>query len=362
MVPGPPSDPRRDGDHPVDPDDPIGPDGTALRRLLDEAVADVRPADRLGEIRRRTAQRRRSGRRWLPVVVGAGVATAAVVGGVAGLGSLSSGPTDRDDAPAASPGTQLVQATAVYFVGDTPDGPRLFREFQPLPAEAAVDAIDQALSRVDPTGGPADPDYRTLWPAGAFADVTVGSDRITVTLGSEEALDRPAGVSAREARLGVQQVVYTADAAVARTLPIAFEHDGAPARRVLGVEVEELIERDRQYDVLSPVNVSDPAEGTVVEGDVLRVRGTTTESVDSVTWQVETAGGTDDVQQGIGAGTFGGEVTETPAETGGMGWEADIDLTHLDPGEYRLVVTVRGTGQTTDRPGRYRDTRTFVVR
>lgn len=335
----------------------------ALRRLLGDAVADVRPTDRLGEIRRRTRQRRGGSRRWLPVVAGAGVATAAVVGGVVLLGQLGN---EESPGPAASPSPdmQLETASAAYYVGDTPTGPRLFREFHALPAMTGAEAVEQALSQVEPSGGgPADPDYRTLWPEGSFAGAEVAGGRITVELAAADATARPAGISEREAWIGIQQVVYTADAAIGRSLPVAFEHDGAPAEEVLGVEVETLVERDRQYDVLSPVNISDPAEGRVVSGDWLVARGTTIEAPREVTWQVEQIVPTDQSDaSGIGGTAFGGVARAGVDGGDGSGWRARIDIRDLPPGDYLLVTEVRSTGQASDSPAFYSDTRTFVVR
>lgn len=342
-------------------------DGTdaddALRRLLGDAVADVRPTDRLGEIRRRTRRRTRGSRRWLPVVAGAGVATAAVVGGVVAIGQL--GNDETPPGPAASPSLdrELVNASAAYYVGDTPTGPRLFREFHTLSVRTGPGAIEQALGQVDPSGGPDDPDYRTLWPAGSFAGAAVEDDRITVELAEGAATERPAGVSEREAWLGIQQVVYTADAAIRRSLPVAFELDGAPAAEVLGVEVEELVERDRQYDVLSPVNISDPAEGRVVTGDWLYAGGTTTEAPREVYWQVEEIVPADEATgPQIGSATFGGRARAGAEGSDGPGWRARISLRGLPPGEYLLTVAVASTGQASDSPASFSDTRTFVIR
>ncbi|NYJ00897.1 hypothetical protein HNR19_001595 [Nocardioides thalensis] len=354
--------PRPTDSDAFDDDGPSTGTDEALRRLLGDAVADVRPADRLGEIRRRTRRRARGSRRWLPVVAGAGVATAAVVGGVVLLGQLGN---EEPSGPAASPSHdyQLVVASAAYFVGDTPTGPRLFREFHSLPAVTGSDAVEQSLGEVDPAGGgPEDPDYSTLWPEGSFSGAEITDDRITVEL-SAAATDRPAGISEREAWLGIQQVVYTADAAIRRSLPVAFVVDDAPADEVLGVEVEELVERDRQYDVLSPVNISDPVEGKVVKGDWLYAGGTTIEAPREVSWSVEQLVSTDESDGGgIGGAAFGGVAGAGVEGKEGPGWRARISLRGLPPGEYLLTAEVTSTGQASDSPAFYRDTRTFVIR
>lgn len=341
-------------------DDSVGTAGDeALRRLLGDAVAGVRPTDRLGEIRRRTRRRSGRSRRWLPVVAGAGVATAAVVGGVVLLGQLG----NDEPAPAAQPerDLQLVQATAVYFVGDTELGPRLFREFQSVPVADRTGTVERALARVEPAGGPVDPDYRTLWPDSSFAGVDLADDRVTIELADSAALERPAGVSNREAWIGIQQVVYTAEASLGESLPVAFEYDGAPARRVLGVEVQAVVERDRQYDVMSPVNISDPDEGMVVDGDVLHARGTRTDLAAEVRWTVEPVLGEDEKGLAFGGPTTTRLESGDPGDMGGLAWVVDVDVSALRPGDYVFSASVRSTGQASDSPAGFSDTRTFTI-
>src|SRR4051812_43876629 len=99
-----------------------------LSTLLRDAVSDVEPADRLAEIRQATAGRP-SRFRWY-AAGGTVLAVSAAVTAIAVVTSPSA-PKAEDPGPAApsvepSPRTH---ALAVYYVGDTPHGPRLFREF-----------------------------------------------------------------------------------------------------------------------------------------------------------------------------------------------------------------------------------------
>ena len=141
-----------------------------LRALLRDAASDVEPARALDTIRTRTKvtpmSTRNAGpagprRPWIFAAVGAVAATAATITVVTVLGdddpdprrtsgpasSTSATPTPGEDAttspsPSASPsapastGTPTAPASArsvpVYYVGDTPAGPRLFREFHRL--------------------------------------------------------------------------------------------------------------------------------------------------------------------------------------------------------------------------------------
>lgn len=320
----------------------MSPDEDAqLRALFSDAVADVEPADRLGEIRRRTSQRpRRSRRRPLLVVLGAGTATAAVVA----ISALATDFRDDRDSPAASGPVEY--PGAVYFVSGTPVGPRLFREFQPLPAsdDLATRALD-ALQQIEVDAGPVDIDYDTGWPDGSFTSVSVDEASITVQVGAV-ALSAPAGVPADTAALGVQQAVHTADAAVGQPLPVTFEHAGTPVTRLLGTEVAQPAARNTRVE--APVNINDPVEGLEVDG-VLAVRGQVTpvaaERADIVAWEVHDATG--DTQM---AGRT--QVTE-------FAWEMTLGTGGLPPGRYTLRVWPDVGDE--DVAGAV-DTRSFVVR
>ena len=79
-----------------------------------------------------------------------------------------------------------------YYVGDTPQGPRLFREFAPRRRRGRRWARALAVLQQDP----ADPDYRTLWPAGVVPGATLEVRRdgvIEVALADASLHDRPPG-------------------------------------------------------------------------------------------------------------------------------------------------------------------------
>lgn len=342
-----------------------------LRGLLADAASGIDPHDRLHELRRRTRESagsggpQRSGRARL-AVIGAGLATAAAV--VAGLVIGDLGSENRPDpAGTASAGAGSTAAadggepTALYFLGDTATGARLFREFSPVVASGGSDAVLAALRALAADTGPTDPDYRTTWPASAFEDALVTDEVIRVDIAAV-ARDRAQDISAGEAALGLQQVVYTAEAVVGSALPVEFHTDGAPADQVLGVRMDGAVERDRQFTTTAPVNVSDPAEGQVVRGssgERLEARGTMSVNVGAVRWTLS-----DDT----GAQVAAGEARILRAGTGGttanaLGWETEaLDVSALPPGTYVFTARVREIGQTSDDPTRtFVDDRTVVV-
>ncbi|MFC7502283.1 hypothetical protein ACOACQ_11365 [Nocardioides sp. CPCC 206347] len=301
-----------------------------LASLFADAVSDVVPGDRLGEIRRATAHNTRTPRRWA-LVLAAGTATAAVVGGGAALSQL--GLPNGDDV--AGPGNEHM-AVATYYVGETPDGDRLFREFQSIDAtdDTAARALE-AVRLLESDAGANDPDYETAWPAGAFVDVALGDDGIRLTI-SDEAAGDPGTTGTN----GLQQAVFTAQAAVGETLPVSFVTGDRTVR--------DDVRRDNA--VLTPVNISDPTEGHSVSG-VLTMRGTVRSprgaEVDDVPWELRSADG---------ALALSGAAPAT-----GTTWETTADIADLAPGRY--VLTVSGASPTSGPTnGPATDTRTVTVR
>ncbi len=332
-----------------------------LRALFHDAVSDVEPRDRLGEVRRRTRVRRTPSRRWAPVLAGAGAVAATVVVATLVVDGVNDDPGRNDDPPVAGTSQNGVttDAAGLYFVSDTATGPRLFREFQAVtPTDDPEQKVLIALQRLTLDSGPRDPDYRTLWPAQSFRAVRIEEDRIVVELGSADALEGAAGPAA--GRFGVQQAVYTAEAALGDALPVSFEWAERPARRVLGLSVGTVIVRDRDYAITAPVNITDPSEGLLVEDGTFRANGTMSTNVRRVEWTLSLDG--DVLRQGraVPAEIDGPDARAT---LNAPGWEtAEIDVSDISPGDYVFEVTALDVGQTSDAPREFSDTRTITVR
>ncbi|MFB9311852.1 Gmad2 immunoglobulin-like domain-containing protein [Nocardioides plantarum] len=337
--------------------DPDGdPDGDFVRAVLDGAVCGVEPVDRLAAIQARTAEPSRRGRY---AAGGAVLAAAAVVVAVAvvatgdgdgptrGVGPAvattrpdqtssdparleapSPGPTAPTEAPAGS------RPRAIYYVGDTPEGPALFREFHRVGRSDAEQTVSLAT-----TASADDPDYRTLWP-GALDDVSLtgtglaGSWTVTVPASLAE---RPEGMSEREAVLAVQQVVYTVQATGRTDAGVRFT-----GPTVLGVPVpDDGFTRDP--DVVADVNISDPVEGRAVTG-AFTARGVADSFEATVPWRVVDGGGEVVVS---GAATASGFGRLHP-------WETTVDVSALAPGTYTFEASTsdpsdgEGAGPTTD--------------
>ena len=295
-----------------------------LRDVMHDAVADVEPEHGLDTIRARTRpHRQRRTRAW-----GAVAAVAAVAATVAAVTVLADrSPTQPDDSPAVAPtgdasapptrapddqqsdqaipsptGTPDAGAGAllpVYFVGDTPAGPRLYREFHHGTGNETTSA--QMLTALDFSvrGDALDPDYRSAWPAGSdvtgaglgtlATDTSAGAadDAILVALnGAAAVADRPQGMTEDQARMALQQLVYTAQAVLQQRLPVQFTGDnGVPLDRLLGIDVSRGVSNEAEMQVQAPVWIIDPQEGATV-GSTFTVDGRGAFFEANVSWQL----------------------------------------------------------------------------
>ncbi|MGY2874301.1 hypothetical protein ACVW00_001491 [Marmoricola sp. URHA0025 HA25] len=273
---------------------PIDTGDDDLRRLLHEAVADVRPRDALDDIRSRTDKVIPMKRWFLPTLAVAAV-MAAVVGGafwltdddqkVAPSTTPTVGPSQTPTTSSTDPG-HAPRAVPVYFAGSTAHGDKLFREFQRKDLCGDTDCLLKAAAVAAVNGKPDDPDYRTLWPAGATVG-RVGQDGDTIVIDLASGVrDRPAEMSADDAGLAVQQLVYSAQAAVGRgRLPVQLLIDGQHTDMVLGVPAAEPLAADNPDDVLAPVQVDSPADGAQVSG-TFTVTGRAAAFEANVAWEL----------------------------------------------------------------------------
>jgi hypothetical protein len=372
-------------------------DDDQLRRLLFDAVSDIEPRDRLAEIRAsvhpdpQVVPMSRP-RPWLYALSGA-VASAAVIGVIAYATNALSGPdgdgtglgagvatesqspepastaTATDSAaPSSSPTesstptiTTGAKAYAVYYVGANGAGkPVLFREFHRGPdlptadpagkgGDLLTEAVGDAVATI-----PLDPDYRTPWHDLATLDhATYGGagGAVQIALSDTGIADRPADMTAAEARAAVQQLVYTAQAALGKRVPVAFTVGRKPAGAhptLLGIDISEPIGNAPVLTTLSLVNISSPNEGAKVGGQ-MTVTGVNNAFEGNVVVYLE---------------RNGKKYLPRPA-VGGMGlhklypWSTSFDLSTIQPGEYTLVAR-NGNGSGRGEPDL--DTRTIEVR
>jgi len=247
--------------------------------------------------------------------------------------------TEETSSPSEEPSSGDPSAVPVYYLGRTPQGDRLYREFTQV---SGADRLVAAAAAVT-SGRPVDPDYRTAWPGGRLASVTKTADAIVVEVPDASWLEagslRPA-----QARLAVQQLVYTLQGTAGARLPVRVQLDGEPAARLLGVDASKGLTAAPEIDVLALVNVTEPAEGTVV-GRTFTAEGRASSFEATVPWEIRDSSGKV-VKQGF-----------TTAEGWAdklYPWKARIDASTLAPGSYTFVARTddpsdgEGAGPTQD--------------
>lgn len=324
-----------------------------IRDLLHEVADDLVPGDRLDAIRAATdspTRRRTRGAWW--ATGGAGLVAASVVtvlalttGGAPQSGGP--GPADQPTSGAtSSAGPTVPSPAAVYFVGDTAEGPRLFREFRAdFASDDAVWAINAALG-----GDARDPDYRSPWPAGVTLSQWIPRPDVIQVVLTDAPVDRPPGMSERDARLALEQVVRTAQAVSGEgRVPVDVQVEGRVTDTILGVPTTAPLTGSPDLDVLALVSLSDPSEGMRVNSDLpFTVRGRGTSADGAVQVRIQRWEGTAVVAERTVEGALRDDRLSSFGET--------FDLSDVPPGDYDVIATVQNPDGTVDS-----DTRRITV-
>ncbi|HEX8780691.1 MAG TPA: Gmad2 immunoglobulin-like domain-containing protein [Nocardioides sp.] len=233
-----------------------------------------------------------------------------------------------------------------YFVGDTPQGPRLFREFQRVGGDPLLSA-----ARLVAGGTPLDPDYRTLWPGVEIESVQPTDGLLLVTLADDGFTSRPDGMSELDARTALQQMVYTLQGVQQERVPVQFHRPAGPAR-LFGVDIKQPTGQANPMDVLSMVQLTTPEQGATVTGDILEVSGVASSFEANVPWEVRR--GNEVVLDGF---------------TTAKGWmnklypfSASVDVSSLEPGDYTFVAMTDDPSGGAEGGGPTEDTRDFTLR
>jgi hypothetical protein len=170
--------------------------------------------------------------------------------------------------PSSEPSDDGSAAVPVYFAGDGPGGEtRLFREFQRVTGDPLLEA-----ARLVAGGEVEDPDYRTLWPATAIDSVQATDGEILVDIASDAFTERPDGMSERDARLAIQQLVYTLQGVQQARVPVRVVREGG-ATRLFGIDTAVPFEAATALDTLNLVSITSPVEGQTITGDSFVVTG-----------------------------------------------------------------------------------------
>ena len=232
----------------------------------------------------------------------------------------------------------------VYFVGETPQGPRLFREFRRVEADNPLEEAAALMA----AGDSADGDYRTAYPGGAFDSIEYADGTLVVTISDGSWKSLAPGMSKGDANLAVQQLVYTLQGVQQERAPVVVQLGGQPTT-LFGINTADGVEAAKQLDVLGLVNVTTPEEGQAVSG-TFTAEGVASSFEATVPWQIRQ--GDEVVKEGFS--TAGGWIDKL------YPWQTKVDVSDLEPGEYTFVAM-------TDDPsggeggGPTEDTKTIIV-
>jgi hypothetical protein len=264
--------------------------------------------------------------------------------------SAAAEPTDDQTEPSstapASGGTDMV-TVPVYFVAEGPMGPRLFREFRKVQADNPLEEATALMTE----GDALDPDYSTLYPGGAFASVSFsdGAGAIVVQVKDDGWNTAAEGMNKREARLAVQQLVYTVQGVQKQRVPVLVQNGNDPAP-LFGIDSTGGFQAAKQLAVLGLVNVTAPEEGTTV-ADTFTASGVASSFEATVPWEIRD--------------TSGAKVAEGFATAEGWTgrlypWETEVDVSDLEPGTYTFVAMTDDPSDG-EGAGPTEDTKTIIV-
>lgn len=233
--------------------------------------------------------------------------------------STAPSPTESSSTP------EDMVTVPVYFVGDTPQGPRLYREFREVPAD---NPLEEAAALVT-AGDTLDPDYLTLFPGGAFASVAYDetAEEFHVVVG-DDSWNTAVDQTRKEARLAVQQLVYTLQGVQQTRAPVkVFVQEGGPAGLLFGIDTTDGVTNDPELDVLAFVNVTAPEEGSTVS-DTFTASGVASSFEATVPWEIRQ----DREVVKHGFSTAEGWMDKL------YPWETEVDVSDLAPGDYTFVA------------------------
>ncbi len=254
--------------------------------------------------------------------------------------------TETPTEPAESPESAGTVTVPLYFIGDTPQGPRLFREFRAVPAD---DPLMEAAALIT-AGDTLDPDYRTFWPQVEISAIESTDGVMLVEIPSDGYTERPDGMSKRAAELAIQQLVYTLQGVQQERVPVQFERPDTSAR-LFGLSTESAYADANALKVSSLVNITSPEQGSAVTGDNLVANGVASSFEATVPWEIRQ--GQTVVLEGFA--TAEGWMDKL------YPWETEIDVSGLEPGGYTFVAR-------TDDPsggeggGPHEDTKDFTLK
>lgn len=273
-------------------------------------------------------------------------------------GAASSDAVLRSQGGPAGPAEPAQLLLPVYWLGDVEGDDRLFREFRTITDGATGDPIADAV-RLMTASEPLDPDYRSPWRAAADVSSSISTKNVITLDISSDAFAENLGED--DARLAVQQLVYTATAAAARAGLIAGGESSSVVVLVDGTANYQAFdsldlggEWSRDTAALAPVWIIDPQQGVEAGTSGLTIHGVGPASEQSVSWRIDRVEDGASEAEDADRSLFRDGTVDIEPQDGAPG-AYSFPVT-LPPGRYDVTVSVpAGSGEAAD-------SKTFVVR
>jgi hypothetical protein len=331
-----------------------------LRQALARDAEQVHPSHRLDTILHEaheagpvTTTGGSGTRRWL-MPLAAAAAVAAIIGGVWWSGqddrgtvtppatngpslspspSVTSGPTATDSPTTSPPAATEQVSLPVYFVGPIGDDKptyKLFREYLrgTVPVGGAdADRVEAAVGLALNAQPFSNTDgYLQPWSGTRVTATSVSSDAIEVQLSGPGA----EGFDAETQRLAVQEIVFTAQAAIQKTVPVRITVEDGSTKLFGSIPTDQDFTRppsDRLYEDLAPIWITSPGRDQVLSATKpVVVKGLAIVFEATVSWQLQ-RGGTQ-VSTGHATASIGG-----PSQG-----DYSFSLGRLTAGDYSIRV------------------------
>ena len=174
---------------------------------------------------------------------------------------------------------------AIYYVGDTAQGLRLYREFRHVTVHGSNSLGLESLRYLTAQGSHSvDSDYTNLWGNGSVINsVSVAGSKAIVDLKISHL-----NVGSEGEMRAIDQLVWTLTANDRSVKSVRFTSDGEPIESFAGhVDTTVGFARERSYDVLAPIWVTSP--GAVV-GNPVTIKGTACTFEAGIAWKLTRSG------------------------------------------------------------------------
>ena len=220
--------------------------------------------------------------------------------------------------PSISSSPDATAQVALYYVGDTHAGFRLYKEVSTVPLDATGDLGRSALAAlVSQDTVATDPDYTNLWGNGSVINsvtVTSGVAVVDVTIAH-------LNVGAETEMRAIDQLVWTLTENDKAITSVTFTSQGKTLETFAGhVDATKPFTRETDYEVLASVWIDDIPIGAK------RVTGTACTFEAGVAWKL--LQGTSVIMQDYTTAQSGCPIRGT--------WS--VTLPELDPGKYTFVA------------------------